>query len=81
MAGARGTDLIMHLVNAGTSSFPEAWHGYQVAIASMSCQWQTGSLIIMSCHSMINQTTFRVRRYGAGTFFATWRVSSSQMKL
>ena len=30
VSGAKDKDLIMHLVNAGNSSFPEAWEGYQV---------------------------------------------------
>ena len=29
VSGAKDKDLIMHLVNAGSSSFPEAWEGYQ----------------------------------------------------
>ena len=34
VSGAKDKDLIMHLVNAGSSSFPEAWEGYQ---ACSSC--------------------------------------------
>ena len=30
VSGVKDKDLIMHLVNAGNSSFPEAWEGYQV---------------------------------------------------
>jgi len=30
VSGAKDKDLVMHLVNAGNSSFPEAWEGYQV---------------------------------------------------
>ena len=39
LTGARGVPLTLHIVNAGRSSFPEAWPGYQACASSDYQHW------------------------------------------
>lgn len=39
VSGARGAQLAMHLDNAGSASFPEAWQGYQAVASYDSKHW------------------------------------------
>jgi hypothetical protein len=39
LTGARGVPLTLHIVNAGRSSFPEAWPGYQACCSSDYQHW------------------------------------------